>query len=148
MIRYVLRLNKSEASVNVSSRLNLFWLVFREDFRVCLLLFYLVWFETIVHVKVLWKFHQDLICSGWFREDLVLVWFVLKQYPSMFLLLLLTTSSMGFLIFPIIPKSSRNIYLILFVSASDSWLCLLLNIFHLHNLFLLEKIVVASYCDR
>ena len=38
--------------------------------------FGLVWDHA--HVKVLWKFHQDLICSGWFREDLVLVWFVFE----------------------------------------------------------------------
>ena len=49
-------------------------------------MFGLVWDK--VHLKVLWKFHQDLICFVWFREELVslvcygLDWYGLRQHPS------------------------------------------------------------------
>ena len=87
MIWLCLRQHPSEASVKISSESDLFWLIFREDFRVCLLLFYLVWFETIS----MWRFCESFI-KIWFvldgfREDLVLVWFGmvrfgLRQHPS------------------------------------------------------------------
>ena len=38
----------------------------------------MVWFSYVwdnVHLKLPWKFHQDLTCFGCFREDLKLVWF-------------------------------------------------------------------------
>ena len=46
MIRYVLRQYKSEASVNVSSRSNLFW-QFQRRFSVCFLWLGLVWLSLL-----------------------------------------------------------------------------------------------------
>ena len=37
-----------------------------------------VWFGSSwdnIHLKLLWKFYQDLTSFGCFREDLVLVWY-------------------------------------------------------------------------
>ena len=57
----------------------LFWL-FQRRFSFGLVWLGLEWLGLVwgnIHLKFLWKFHQDLTWFGGFREDLELVWFAI-----------------------------------------------------------------------
>ena len=87
MVWFGSREHQSEASVKVSSRSILFWL-FLE--KIGIVWFGLVWLGSVwdnIHLKLLWKFHQDPTCFRCFREDLELVWIGmvwcdLRKHPS------------------------------------------------------------------